>query len=189
MSTKFEARPQRKLAEEMIAKSIQAGTFNSDTIAKDTGYTPQHINRLARRIKTQVTPIPPEAPPEKEGEEKPIEQIVVTPPAKLRELKEEPKKPTPEEVEGFIKSKQITQLFQSVNLMIPAKYRRPQESMELLGDMWYKPLNRILEKYANKNYDIIIASITTVIIFAPVPVEMMQDRAEKPKQPQENKTP
>lgn len=180
MSTRFEARPQRTLAESMIKKSLEEGTYNADQIAKDTGYTPQHINRLAKKVKTFITPLPKEAPQEKEGEEKPIEKIEVTPPAKLKEIQTE-ELPTREEVEGFINSRQITQLFQSVNQMIPKKYQRPNESMELLGNVWSKPLNRLLERYENENYDLIIATVTTVIVFSPVAVEYMRDKRQQPK--------
>lgn len=186
MSTKFEARPTRTLAESMIKEALEKGTFNAEQIAKETRYTPQHINRIAKKMKTVITPLPPEAPQEREGEEKLVEKIEITPPPKLKELKtEEP--PTKEEIEGFINSKQITQLFQSVNMMIPKKYQRPDESMALLGSVWSKPLNRILAKYENENYDIIIASVTTIIVFAPIPVEYMRDRRQEIKKAPEMK--
>lgn len=183
-STQFQPKPQRTLAENIIKKALENDTYNSQQIANDTGYTPQQINRIAKKMKTVITPIPKEAPPEHPGEEPPIKKIEVTPPAKLKEMKIEPEPPTREEVEGLISSKQIGQLFQAVNEMIPKKYQRPEESMELLGDVWSKPLNRILEKYENENYDLIIASITTIIVFAPVPVEMMRDRKPPVKPPE-----
>jgi len=83
--------------------------------------------------------------------------------------------------EDTLTQEMITHLFTSVNDLIPQKYKRPKESMELLGSVWYKPLNRLFAKYVDENIDLYFAIITTIIVFAPCAVEYVGDKRKEQK--------
>ena len=65
----------------------------------------------------------------------------------------------------------ITHLFESINDLIPTIYRRPKESMALLGNVWFEPLNRVLGAYIDQNIDVYFAIIVTIVVFAPSAID------------------
>jgi len=159
-------------------------------IAKKLGCTKEYIRYVKNRY------MKAEAPEEKIAEEaveeaklEPTEQPieieptppVIPPPELTEELGEVAPAITKAVKEGILTQQQITSIFQSVNELLPPKYQRPKKSMELLGSVWEKPLNRMMEKYIDENIDLYVAVIVTIVIFAPVPIQYARDRAKKKK--------
>lgn len=79
-------------------------------------------------------------------------------------------------VEGALTPEDVTQLFVAVNDMIPAQHRRPKEAMNVLGQAWHKPLNRLLAQYSEQNADLIFAVIVAIIVFAPAIIGMAREK-------------
>ena len=63
--------------------------------------------------------------------------------------------------------------------MIPQTYKRPPESMALLGNVWFEPLNRILGAYIDQNIDVYFALIVTVIVFAPSAIDYTTEKRKE----------
>lgn len=81
-----------------------------------------------------------------------------------------------EAVKTALSKKDIAGIFKSINCLLPAKYRREAEQMDLLGGVWEAPLNRLMGKYVDQNSDLYVALVMTIIVFAPAGVAMMKDR-------------
>lgn len=83
--------------------------------------------------------------------------------------------------EGMLTENDLTYVWQSVNSLFPEKHQRPERSMELLGKLWMKPANRLVEKYSTENVDLYLAVGGTAIVFLPSVVGMIRERRKKPK--------
>lgn len=155
-------------------------------IAKEVGLSTKRIQQIKKAMEKE------QKPQETQTEKLEIEQ---TPPATLPGDLDETLPQIKDEIEpsliaaaatGMITAQDLKYVFQSVNSIIPENYRRPQEAMQILGNVWEKPLNRIMEKYLDENIDLYVAIIVTIVIFAPAPVKYMREKTkEKPKQKQE----
>src|SRR4030042_5225468 len=69
--------------------------------------------------------------------------------------------------EGELSPEDITSVFQAVNQLFAEKNQRPEKAMAVLGKLWYRPANKILEEYSDKNPLLVIAIIMTLVTFAP----------------------
>lgn len=72
-------------------------------------------------------------------------------------------------------------LFRALNDLFPDNIQRPDKSMKLLGKVWFKPANRILQEYMEQNVDIYFAGIVTVIVFAPSLYALLKGKFGKKK--------
>jgi len=70
-------------------------------------------------------------------------------------------------LEGELSPEDISSVFQAVNQMFPENHQRPDKAMIVLGKLWYRPANKILEEYSDKNPLLVIAVIMTLVTFAP----------------------
>lgn len=70
-------------------------------------------------------------------------------------------------LEGQLDPEDITSVFQAVNQLFPEKHQRPDKAMMVLGKLWYRPANKILEEYSDKNPLLVIAILMTLVTFAP----------------------
>ena len=87
--------------------------------------------------------------------------------------------------EGELSPEDITSVFQAVNQLFAEKNQRPEKAMSVLGKLWYRPANKILEEYSDKNPLLVIAIIMTLVTFAPNIKGTFDDykkSKEKPKQ-------
>lgn len=120
-------------------------------------------------------------PPEVEVEEKPVEKPEFLEGEEAEEVAEVTEKPIiPPEVlvkavEGALEPDDVAQLFHAINDSLPEPARRPPRAMDTLGKLWCNPVNRILAKYGEENADIILASIGTIIVFAPSMIYMFKE--------------
>jgi hypothetical protein len=85
---------------------------------------------------------------------------------------EEPSVKLPEGVkkallEGELSPEDISSVFQALNQMFPIQHQRPDKAMMVLGKLWYRPANKILEEYSDKNPLLVIAVLMTFVTFAP----------------------
>ena len=88
-------------------------------------------------------------------------------------------------MEGELSPDDITSVFQAVNQLFAEKNQRPEKAMAVLGKLWYRPANKILEEYSDKNPLLVIAIIMTLVTFAPNIKGTFDDykkSKEKPKQ-------
>lgn len=170
----LQARPERAEAERRILDALQKGEEpNLQGISKELKYSIQQVRRIAKKMRIAVAK-PPSTEEKREGEITKVETVV----PHIEEVTETTEKPEEPTLEGMINARDIGGLFQSVNSIIPRKYQKPREDMEMLGRLWEKPMNRIIDKYSAENMDILLATVATLIVFVPVPVEMMRDRAK-----------
>jgi len=86
---------------------------------------------------------------------------------------------------GLLTSEDLMYVWQSVNNLFPLKHQRPSKSMEILGKLWVKPANRMIEKYATENVDLYLAIGVTILTFAPSLVSMVRER-RKPEPKKES---
>jgi len=121
-------------------------------------------------------PVEEEAPP-------PIEEKVP------KEFKEKalPMEELAEKLEaGLLTTEDLTYVWKSVNSLFPPQHQRPDKAMEILGKLWVKPANRLIEKYAVENIDLYLAIGVTALTFAPSVVAMVRERGkEKPRKESE----
>jgi len=120
--------------------------------------------------------------------EREVPEIEVEEAPKEFKEKAEPIEKLAEKMEaGLLTEDDLTYVFQSVNQLFPVKHQRPDKSMELLGKLWVKPANRLMEKYATENIDLYLAIGGTALVFAPSVVGMMREmRAKKPEKKKES---
>jgi len=162
-------------------------------IARQKGCSKSLVNKVWMRMQAEK---PKEATPSEAREAvvkvEPEEEIEVP---VIEEEKEAPlvaegKAPSEEELlervqprleAGLLTSEDLTYVWQSVNQLFPKQHQRPDRSMELLGKLWVKPANRMIEKYATENIDLYLAIGATVLTFAPSAIGMIRERKEKPK--------
>lgn len=88
---------------------------------------------------------------------------------------------------GMLSSQDLTYIWQSVNQLFPEKHQRPDKAMNLLGKLWVKPANRLVEKYATENVDLYLALGGTALIFAPSIVGMVREKREAKEKKEEKK--
>lgn len=86
---------------------------------------------------------------------------------------------------GMLTTEDLMYVWQSVNALFPEKHQRPDKGMEILGKLWVKPANRMIEKYAVENVDLYIAVGVTILTFAPSIIGMVRERKKKPKEVEE----
>lgn len=174
----LQARPERAEAERRILEALQAGVEpNLNAISEDLKYSIQQVRRIAKKMRIAIAK-PPSVTSEKEGEVTKVISLI-PPSAEKKKLEELEEKETVEAealAEGLISSEDLKGFFQSINMLFPAKYRRPPESMGILGKLWAKPANRMIEKYSEENFDLYLAGLATVTTFAPSFAEMIRDR-------------
>jgi len=176
-----------------IIQHYKNGVTSVAEIHKLTGANKSYIYEVLRKHKAGEYAEKPETPTPTQTEgtpEKPkieFEFTPVTPPPEITALKstvevtEEIGAAAEAAKEETLTPEMITHLFTSVNDLIPSKYKRPKESMELLGSVWHKPLNRLFAKYVDENIDLYFAIITTIIVFAPCAVEYVGDKRREQK--------
>lgn len=174
--------PKKKRLLDELVELIQQGAspqelYKSGKCSKAYAYK---AYKIAKGLEAQKTEEVKEIKPEVEYEYEPkevapeIEPIEIKP--EVPEVSEEAKAEIAERVaKGFLTSEDISAIFNAVNDCL-GKYKRPKESIELLGKVWEKPLNRMCEKYLDENVDLYVAVITTVIVFAPSLQMYIQDR-------------
>ena len=147
------------------------------------------VLRKMPRPEVVVTPAPAEAvitvKEEEEAEVPVIEEAEA--PAEEEGPKEFKEKAVPiEEIEakleaGVLTSEDLSYIWQSVNQLFPEKHQRPEKAMSLLGKLWVKPANRLVEKYATENVDLYLALGGTALVFAPSIIGMVREKREKEK--------
>lgn len=165
-------------------------------MAADIGCSKSLVYKWLRKMPkpTEVvtpTPVEPVVTVEEEG----IVEVPVIEEAEVPIIEEEAVVEVPSErVEGLaerleagmLTSEDITYVWSSVNQLFPQKYQRPDKAMQILGKLWVKPANRMIEKYAVENVDLYLAVGVTVLTFAPSLVGMVRDRRKKPKESEES---
>lgn len=174
----YKAKPQRPEAYRLIEEN----KLSTKQIAQQTGYTTVSINRFKKNLQLK------KAKPGTLGEPKvEIEKIApAIPPPELMETTPGIEiTPTPE-IEAALKAKDIEGVFQGINELLPQQYKRTKGQISLLGNVWEKPLNRMMEKYVDENVDLYIAIIVTILVFAPVPIQYARDK-QKVKKKNEGK--
>jgi len=141
--------------------------------------------------KTEVPTLPPMAPEtatgispiaELEAGATPTIEVTeepVTVPPELTEITTEPGK-LPEILakEEALSNEDLTYVWKSVNELF-GKHKRPDKSMELLGKVWVRPCNRLMEKYIDENSDLYLALGVTALTFSPSVISMTKERKEK----------
>jgi len=74
-------------------------------------------------------------------------------------------------------------IFELINQIIPEKRRPSDKSTTILGKLWLKPINKLIEQYSDKNPLLVIAVIITGGIYLPVIIGVIADwRMEKEKE-------
>ena len=177
-------------------------------LAKNPNPTPQQIKEIAERVAKQhesgkcskalvhkcLRKMPK---PEPTGLPAPVEPVVTIKEEGEREVPEVGEVEEAEVVEeaepvetlerrleeGILTENDLTYVWQSVNSLFPEKHQRPDRSMELLGKLWMKPANRLIEKYSTENVDLYLAVGGTAIVFLPSIVAMIRERRKRPKPP------
>ena len=177
-------------------------------LAKNPNPTPQEIKEIAERVAKQhesgkcskalvhkclrkMPKIEPTGLPEPVEPVVRVEEEAEREVPEIREVEEAEvvEEAEPREIErrlevGMLTENDLTYVWQSVNSLFPEKHQRPERSMELLGKLWMKPANRLVEKYSTENVDLYLAVGGTAIVFLPSIVGMIRERRKKPK-PQE----
>jgi len=175
----------KSLAEWILALIDQG--LKPPKIIQKTGCSKSYAWRLYKEVQDKKEEKAPQ-PPEVEVEEvtKKVPEIPVEePPTEITLLRKEEIREAIEE--GIVTEKEVGAIFQAINDLLPTKYKRPREAIELLGSIWETPLNRILDKYMEENTDIFIALIVTIIVFSPSIKGVVTDAMKKKKE-QEEKT-
>jgi hypothetical protein len=166
---------------ELIKQQLeQQGKIDANAIAQATGYHPDYIRRLAKRIKAEQYAegkIP-------EGEQPTIE---------IEKVETIPAVPLPEEVEakaeeivgeaitaGEWTEEHVYSLVSMVDCLFPEDCRHTEEQNRALARAWVKPFNRLLQKYADQNADLYIAIAVTVLWLVP-PMSKLISKRKKPK--------
>lgn len=167
------------LAEQALQRNKEVKKWARKTqkeIAKEVGLSTKRIQQIKKAM---------EKPQEIQETTKEKLEIEQTPPATLPEDLEEVLPIIEDEVEpritelaakGFLTAQDLKCVFESINMLIPEDYRRPKEAMQILGNVWEKPLNRLTEKYLDENVDLYIAIMVTIVVFAPAPVTYIRNR-------------
>ena len=185
-----------------IIQHYKNGVTVVSEIRKLTGANSSYIYDVIRKYKEGKYKEKPETTqqPEQTGTEQPkttfgtetpqdakVEFVFdpITPPKELTQM--EPDEKIKAEVDaaadaskkGTLTESMITHLFTSINDMIPQTYKRPPESMALLGNVWFEPLNRILGAYIDQNIDVYFAIIVTIVVFAPSAIDYTTEQRKK----------
>jgi len=159
--------------------------LSSAEIARQTGYNRSYVWRTIKKYEEKGEPTPEEKPTPTPTEAKKPEVVITAEPVVIPpELKE---KIAVEVKKGFLTEEEITSIFQSINDILPKKYQRPKESMKLLGKVWEKPLNRLVEKYLDENVDLYVAIIVTVIVFSPSVKDYIADKRKEAEEAKKKK--
>ena len=144
------------------------------------GLKPREIRQKTNCSKSTAYNAVKKAGKEKaEGRAEPSEVKVEEVKKEVPEIKEPPTVEEPEPAEplervagkliagAILDPEDLEYLFRALNDLFPGRFQRPDKSMKLLGKVWYKPANRILQEYMEQNIDVYFAGIVTVIVFAP----------------------
>lgn len=181
----LQARPEQVDLDRMIREGRPI-----EDIAGKLKYSPQYIRRRKKRLAIKdAQPKPTTSEPA--GTER-IEKVQVLP-EDTGETQEQKlagegqlKQLAPDQnIAELIDARNITGLFVAINDMLPDRYKRPQDSLNILGQVWERPLNRVMSEHLTEDYDLIFAALVTITVFAPVPVAMLRDRQEEAKKKNE----
>lgn len=77
----------------------------------------------------------------------------------------------------------LEMVWTAVNDLFPEKHQRPEKSMKLLGKIWYKPTNRILQQYLDENVDLYLAIGVTLLVFGKPLYNVVKDMTSKKEEP------
>lgn len=88
---------------------------------------------------------------------------------------------------GVFTTDDTTALIEAVNGLFPAKHQRTDKQIALVGKVWNRPLNRILEKYLDENVDLYLAVVVTVLVFAPSLYGVVKDYQKEHQKGKEEK--
>jgi len=142
-----------------IYKRYQQGEFDKQP---PKGSTRETTGKPALKLKTA-------------GEKTPEEKLRIIQPGKPGEI------PTPSAM--LFTWEDCSYIFEGINQLIPEKRQPSEKSTQLLGKLWYKPINNLIEKYSDQNPLLVIAALITITIYAPSVIGSVQDwRKEKEKQ-------
>lgn len=117
------------------------------------------------------------------GTKTPEEKLRIIQPGKEGEL------PTTIRPDMALTPEDIGYMFELANQAIPEKRRPTEKATIILGKLWYQPLNKALEQYADKNPLLYAAVLATAGVYTLVIIGVVQDwRKEKSKKKKLEKT-
>lgn len=186
-----------ELVKEELAKNPNPTTEQIEEIAKKCDCSKALVYKCLRKMPKPIpvevpTPVEPVVTVKEEAEREvpTIEAEEVEKAEVVEEVKVSTEVEPIERLEkievGMLTEEDLTYVWQSVNQLFPEKHQRPDRSMRLLGKLWMKPANRLMEKYATENIDLYLAIGGTVLVFAPSIIGMIRERRKKgPKPPKE----
>ena len=82
-------------------------------------------------------------------------------------------------IEGKFTKEQLASFFSAINEWLPTKYRKPQETCELLGAVWESPINKRIEQI--EDVDLWFAIGVTIVVYGSIPARYIMERRKKPK--------
>ena len=82
-------------------------------------------------------------------------------------------------IEGKFTKEQLASFFSAINEWLPTKYRKPQETCELLGAVWESPINKRIEQI--EDVDLWFAIGVTIVVYGSIPAQYIMERRKKPK--------
>jgi len=163
----LEPRPERARAEKMILET----QLPYDKIATDTGYSVQHIRRIAKKLAQKGATLPPEK--QDKGTEE-VEKITAQVPLESLEERERiqdealTSESHIEEAKSLFLKNNIVGLFKAVNLWLPKDKRKDDEQIENLAVMWSDSLTDFMpEGIEDKYAKLGICIVVTIITFMP----------------------
>lgn len=74
-------------------------------------------------------------------------------------------------MEGEFEPEDIQALFDLINEWLPADYKPPKNSSQLLGKLGAKPVNRLIAKYIDENVDAYFFAVCIIIAYAPIAIK------------------
>jgi len=167
---------------EELAKNPSPSPEEIKAIATRCGCKSSYVYKLLRKLpKPEPTGVPEAVEPVVKVEAEAEKEV---PTIEVEEVKEKAEvEGLAEKIEaGILTEDDLKYIWQSVNQLFPLKHQRPEKSMDLLGKLWVKPANRLMEKYATENIDLYLAIGGTALVFAPSVVGMVREAgAKKPE--------
>jgi len=173
---------------ELIKQQIeQQGKADAKAIAQATGYHPVHIRRLIKQVEKQIkypeTEIETTEPVSPTLE---VEKAEVVPSVEATVVPTTPEEAVAEAVaEAEWTEENIYNLINMCDGLFPEDCRHTKEQNQALARAWYKPFNRLLQKYADQNADLYIALVVTGLWLIPPITKIAKKRMKpKPKEPE-----
>jgi hypothetical protein len=172
---------------ELIKQQLeQTGKVDANAVAQATGYHPDYIRRLTKRIKAKqyAEGETPEAITPKVEVEK-VETVPAVP-VEFPEVEGKAEEIVGEVAElGEWTEEHVYSLISMVDSLFPEDCRHTEEQNRALSKAWVKPFNRLLQKYADQNADLYIAIVVTVLWLVPPISKIVSKRVKKPKPKEE----